>query len=87
MSANSFILNSGRSGRFPDEVGLRQRRFMSGVKVRPVARRSRGEADGFELPPRLVRSTCAVGSAWGAGSFATTSKPRASTGAGPAPPR
>src|SRR5438034_7300558 len=67
MSANNLILKSGRSGPFSwTRSASASAAFMSGVKVRR-SRRSRGEADGFELPPRLVHVLAQVGFRVGGG--------------------
>ena len=54
-------------GVFLDEVGLRQRRLHVRGEGQAVAHRSRGEADGFELPPRLVNVLAQVGFRVGGG--------------------
>ena len=68
MSREQLHLELGPLGAvFLDEVGLRQRLLHVRGEGQAVARRARREADGVELPPRLVHVLAQVGFRVGGG--------------------
>src|SRR6185503_10055485 len=78
MSANNFILKSGRSGPFSwTKSALDNASFMLVVKLRRLGEAPRDRPMALSCSHASSTYLCRLASALGAGSVAITSKPRA----------